>query len=221
MLANDLKPESHRWLQHNCKLNKVEHKVATFNLDGRAFIQGPLKQKLPALRKGTASVHVMWNCRRCTAMGSLRSTTVRETWWKGPQPAWGYPKRGRALCIWWGMWHPTRRWCVWPSPSPKRCSSAVRTHTGRWAFIHTVLKHAWFIHSERLKIQILSSETIEEPAPKRQKCGETKDWIYLTKEVILRHKNYTFRFWSLNGVHIIFLKCQWGSHDLNHGNVLT
>uniref|UniRef100_A0A674DTD8 tRNA methyltransferase 5 n=1 Tax=Salmo trutta TaxID=8032 RepID=A0A674DTD8_SALTR len=53
MLANDLKPESHRWLQHNCKLNKVERKVATFNLDGRAFIQGPLKQKLPALRKGT------------------------------------------------------------------------------------------------------------------------------------------------------------------------
>uniref|UniRef100_A0A4W5RA54 tRNA methyltransferase 5 n=1 Tax=Hucho hucho TaxID=62062 RepID=A0A4W5RA54_9TELE len=56
-LANDLKPESHRWLQHNCKLNKEEHKVATFNLDGRAFIQGPLKQKLPALLKGTGSVH--------------------------------------------------------------------------------------------------------------------------------------------------------------------
>lgn len=61
VLANDLNPESHRWLQHNCKLNKVEKKVRTFNLDGRAFIQGPMKQELPALLKGEASVHVVMN----------------------------------------------------------------------------------------------------------------------------------------------------------------
>uniref|UniRef100_A0AAQ4Q3N6 tRNA (guanine(37)-N1)-methyltransferase n=1 Tax=Gasterosteus aculeatus aculeatus TaxID=481459 RepID=A0AAQ4Q3N6_GASAC len=61
VLANDLNPESHRWLQHNCKLNKVENKVRTFNLDGRAFIQGPLKQELPALLKGKATVHVVMN----------------------------------------------------------------------------------------------------------------------------------------------------------------
>ncbi|XP_069008356.1 tRNA (guanine(37)-N1)-methyltransferase [Embiotoca jacksoni] len=61
VLANDLNPESHRWLQHNCKLNKVEGKVRTFNLDGRAFIQGPLKQELPGLLRGKASVHVVMN----------------------------------------------------------------------------------------------------------------------------------------------------------------
>lgn len=61
VVANDLNPESHRWLQHNCKLNKVENKVRTFNLDGRAFIQGPLKQELPALLKGKMMVHIVMN----------------------------------------------------------------------------------------------------------------------------------------------------------------
>ncbi|XP_062325782.1 tRNA (guanine(37)-N1)-methyltransferase [Osmerus eperlanus] len=61
VLANDLNPESYRWLKHNCKLNKVESKVRTFNLDGRAFIQGPLKQELPALLKGAAGVHIVMN----------------------------------------------------------------------------------------------------------------------------------------------------------------
>lgn len=61
VLANDLNPESYRWLQHNCKLNKVESKVQTFNLDGRAFIQGPVKQELPALLKGKAGIHVVMN----------------------------------------------------------------------------------------------------------------------------------------------------------------
>ncbi|KAF7201790.1 tRNA (guanine(37)-N(1))-methyltransferase [Nothobranchius furzeri] len=59
--ANDLNPESYKWLQHNCKLNKVESKVQTFNLDGRAFIQGPLKQELCTLLKGETSVHVVMN----------------------------------------------------------------------------------------------------------------------------------------------------------------
>ncbi|XP_029900798.1 LOW QUALITY PROTEIN: tRNA (guanine(37)-N(1))-methyltransferase [Myripristis murdjan] len=61
VLANDLNPESYRWLQHNCKLNKVESKVRTFNLDGRAFIQGPLKQELPPLLKAKTKVHVVMN----------------------------------------------------------------------------------------------------------------------------------------------------------------
>ncbi|KAM3871085.1 tRNA (guanine(37)-N(1))-methyltransferase [Diretmus argenteus] len=61
VIANDLNPESHRWLQHNCKLNKVEKAVKTFNLDGRAFIRGAMKQELPALLKGKASVHVVMN----------------------------------------------------------------------------------------------------------------------------------------------------------------
>ncbi|CAN9502137.1 unnamed protein product [Ophioblennius macclurei] len=61
VLANDLNPESYRWLQHNCKLNKVEARVRTFNLDGRAFIRGPLREELPALLKGAACVHVVMN----------------------------------------------------------------------------------------------------------------------------------------------------------------
>ncbi|XP_068194241.1 tRNA (guanine(37)-N1)-methyltransferase [Antennarius striatus] len=61
VLANDLNPESYRWLQHNCKLNKMEKKIRTFNLDGRDFIQGPVKQELPALLKAKASVHFVMN----------------------------------------------------------------------------------------------------------------------------------------------------------------
>ncbi|XP_034531669.1 tRNA (guanine(37)-N1)-methyltransferase [Notolabrus celidotus] len=61
VLANDLNPESYRWLQHNCKLNKVESKVQTFNQDGRAFIQGAVKQELPALLKRKAGIHVVMN----------------------------------------------------------------------------------------------------------------------------------------------------------------
>ncbi|XP_004540612.2 tRNA (guanine(37)-N(1))-methyltransferase [Maylandia zebra] len=61
ILANDLNPESYRWLQHNCKLNKVESKVRAFNLDGRAFIRGPLKQELPVLMRGTSAIHVVMN----------------------------------------------------------------------------------------------------------------------------------------------------------------
>lgn len=61
VFANDLNPESYKWLQHNCKLNKVDSKVKTFNLDGRAFIQETVKQELPALLKQKISVHVVMN----------------------------------------------------------------------------------------------------------------------------------------------------------------
>ncbi|XP_072555236.1 tRNA (guanine(37)-N(1))-methyltransferase isoform X1 [Paramormyrops kingsleyae] len=61
VLANDLNPESHRWLLHNCRLNKVDGKVRTFNMDGRAFIRGPLREALPSLLQGPAEVHVVMN----------------------------------------------------------------------------------------------------------------------------------------------------------------
>ncbi|XP_037551272.1 tRNA (guanine(37)-N1)-methyltransferase [Nematolebias whitei] len=61
VLANDLNPESYKWLQHNCKLNKVESKVRTFNMDGRAFIQGPFKEELRSLMKGEGGIHVVMN----------------------------------------------------------------------------------------------------------------------------------------------------------------
>ena len=46
MFANDLNPESHKWLVHNCKLNKVNQKVKVFNLDRKDFLQGPVREEL-------------------------------------------------------------------------------------------------------------------------------------------------------------------------------
>ena len=66
MFANDLNPESHKWLLHNCKLNKVDQKVQVFNLDGKDFLQGPVReelmQQLGPLSKGSEhSVHIVMN----------------------------------------------------------------------------------------------------------------------------------------------------------------
>ncbi|XP_069063508.1 tRNA (guanine(37)-N1)-methyltransferase isoform X2 [Pleurodeles waltl] len=66
VFANDLNPESYKWLLHNCKLNKVDKKVQTFNMDGRDFISLTVKEQLtqqlalpPEERKN--SVHVVMN----------------------------------------------------------------------------------------------------------------------------------------------------------------
>lgn len=46
VLANDLNPESFKWLQSNAQLNKVTKYVSTFNKDGREFICNELKNDL-------------------------------------------------------------------------------------------------------------------------------------------------------------------------------
>lgn len=46
VLANDLNPESHRWLAHNAKRNKVLAWVTTFNRDGREFIRDEVRADL-------------------------------------------------------------------------------------------------------------------------------------------------------------------------------
>ncbi|XP_056403346.1 tRNA (guanine(37)-N1)-methyltransferase isoform X2 [Hyla sarda] len=46
VFANDLNPESYKWLVHNCKLNKVDKRVQAFNTDGRAFIRTVVKEEL-------------------------------------------------------------------------------------------------------------------------------------------------------------------------------
>lgn len=46
VFANDLNPESYSWLLHNCKLNKVDTKVKVFNMDGRDFLRGPVREEL-------------------------------------------------------------------------------------------------------------------------------------------------------------------------------
>ncbi|CAL8096978.1 unnamed protein product [Orchesella dallaii] len=54
VLANDLNPDSFKWLQHNVTKNKVTNSVKCFNLDGRAFIQEAasvdLKERILAAR---------------------------------------------------------------------------------------------------------------------------------------------------------------------------
>lgn len=46
VLANDLNPESFKWLQHNIKINKVTDRVSAFNKDGGDFIRTDLKEDL-------------------------------------------------------------------------------------------------------------------------------------------------------------------------------
>lgn len=48
VFANDLNPESYKWLNHNFAKNKVDQKYfQTFNRDGREFILGEIKDLLP------------------------------------------------------------------------------------------------------------------------------------------------------------------------------
>lgn len=65
VFANDLNPESHKWLLHNCKLNKVDQKVKVFNMDGQDFLQGPVReelmQQLELSKERQHSVHVVMN----------------------------------------------------------------------------------------------------------------------------------------------------------------
>ncbi|KAI5946294.1 tRNA (guanine(37)-N(1))-methyltransferase isoform X1 [Manis javanica] len=66
VFANDLNPESHKWLSHNCKLNKVDQKVKVFNLDGKDFLQGPVREELmqqlgPLSQEKKHSVHIVMN----------------------------------------------------------------------------------------------------------------------------------------------------------------
>lgn len=66
VFANDLNPESHKWLLHNCKLNKVDQKVKVFNLDGKDFLQGPVRKELmqhlgPHSKESKHSMHIVMN----------------------------------------------------------------------------------------------------------------------------------------------------------------
>ncbi|XP_007947274.2 tRNA (guanine(37)-N1)-methyltransferase [Orycteropus afer afer] len=66
VFANDLNPESHKWLLHNCKLNKVDQKVKVFNLDGKDFLQGPVREELmqqlgPLSKERKHSMHIVMN----------------------------------------------------------------------------------------------------------------------------------------------------------------
>ncbi|CAD5122446.1 DgyrCDS10871 [Dimorphilus gyrociliatus] len=61
VLANDLNPESYRWLENNVKINKT--KISTYNLDGRDFIKTALKSHLIDIWKtnNKTNIHVAMN----------------------------------------------------------------------------------------------------------------------------------------------------------------
>ncbi|NXY86786.1 TRM5 methyltransferase, partial [Alcedo cyanopectus] len=66
VFANDLNPAAYGWLLHNCRLNKVDAKVRAFNMDGRDFLRGvvreELSRELPLLREERKpSFHIVMN----------------------------------------------------------------------------------------------------------------------------------------------------------------
>ncbi|KAF0312938.1 tRNA (guanine(37)-N1)-methyltransferase [Amphibalanus amphitrite] len=64
VLANDLNPESFRWLQHNVTANKVQDRVQTFNMDGREFIRTEVRRGLRerlAAPAAAGRLHVVLN----------------------------------------------------------------------------------------------------------------------------------------------------------------
>lgn len=65
VLANDLNPESYKWLQSNIKRNKVTHCVSAFNKDGRDFICNEIKNDLVSRWRNTEAkdykIHITMN----------------------------------------------------------------------------------------------------------------------------------------------------------------
>nr|XP_020446773.1 tRNA (guanine(37)-N1)-methyltransferase [Monopterus albus] len=171
VLANDLNPESYRWLQHNCKLNKVESKVRTFNLDGRAFIQGPMKQELPALLKGKATVHVVMNLPALALefLDAFKGLLHQEPLWDENLPTvycYGFSKDDNP-----DMDVVQRASRSLQFPLENLCSvhfvRNVAPNKDMKCVTFPLPKEVLFSSDDK------QTEPSEEPAPKRQKCEET------------------------------------------------
>lgn len=65
VLANDLNPDSYKWLNVNCRLNKVQQFIKTFNKDGKIFIEEDMrKDMVDRLTKNKSvkySIHITMN----------------------------------------------------------------------------------------------------------------------------------------------------------------
>lgn len=65
--ANDLNPESYRWLNHNAKLNKANGHIHLYNMDGRQFAKSVIRKVLLDLwsssdeDKRNFKIHVIMN----------------------------------------------------------------------------------------------------------------------------------------------------------------
>ncbi|XP_029349199.1 tRNA (guanine(37)-N(1))-methyltransferase [Echeneis naucrates] len=173
VLANDLNPESYRWLQHNCKLNKVDSKVRTFNLDGRAFIQGPVKRELPVLLKEKANVHVVMNLPALALefLDAFRGLLQHEVPCDDNLPTvycYGFSKDKNP-----------------DTDVVKRASGSLGLPLDKQCSVHFVRnvapnKDMLCVRFTLPKEVLFSShhvqaEPSEEPAPKKQKCEETTE----------------------------------------------
>ena len=65
VIANDLNPDSFKYLEQNIKLNKVQSRVTAYNMDGRAFIRqhcgASAKAAQPKDRAGLRTAHAKLN----------------------------------------------------------------------------------------------------------------------------------------------------------------
>ncbi|XP_014599190.1 PREDICTED: tRNA (guanine(37)-N1)-methyltransferase [Polistes canadensis] len=63
VLANDLNPESYKWLQKNADINKIKRNFQCFNLDGRDFLRDVVKTDILNRRenKMTGKEHIAMN----------------------------------------------------------------------------------------------------------------------------------------------------------------
>ncbi|XP_017778637.1 PREDICTED: tRNA (guanine(37)-N1)-methyltransferase isoform X2 [Nicrophorus vespilloides] len=61
VFANDLNPESYKWLKHNAKINKIGDNLSMSNKDGKDFILNEVKDKLLGFVKERKRVFVVMN----------------------------------------------------------------------------------------------------------------------------------------------------------------
>ncbi len=59
--ANDLNPESFKWLCENAKINKVDSKMSCHNMDARQFIKEVVKPHLLTKGDNLGKVHIAMN----------------------------------------------------------------------------------------------------------------------------------------------------------------
>ncbi|KAF7992372.1 hypothetical protein HCN44_001697 [Aphidius gifuensis] len=63
VMANDLNPESYKWLMENAKINKIKNNLNCYNKDGRDFLRNDVKNNLLARRKNNedGNEHIAMN----------------------------------------------------------------------------------------------------------------------------------------------------------------
>ncbi|XP_073719616.1 tRNA (guanine(37)-N(1))-methyltransferase-like [Misgurnus anguillicaudatus] len=177
ILANDLNPESFRWLQHNAKLNKVDKKITSFNMDGRDFIRGPVKERLPALMKGSQKIHVVMNLPALALefLDAFRGLL-------GPEPEQGLTCEDnlpQVHCYGFSKEDDPQRDVI------ERVEASLKTTLQGQCSVHMVRNVSpnkeMMCVSFTLPRKVLysqhtpDSDSSEEPCPKKQKCEEPTD----------------------------------------------